>query len=81
MPPFSIPRSLALAAGRGADLLLRALGREARLADQVATLAGAAWYDGRRFAELTGFRTSVSLDEGLARTAAWLATDQEPALR
>lgn len=72
VPSFSIPYSVALFLGRGADLGLRALGRGPRLAEQVRTLASPAWYDGSRFAALTGFRAAVSVEEGLRQTAAWL---------
>jgi UDP-glucose 4-epimerase len=72
VPAFSIPYSLALLLGGGADLAFRALGKGPRLAQQVRTLAAPAWVDGSRFAALTGFRAAVSLEEGLRRTAAWL---------
>jgi nucleoside-diphosphate-sugar epimerase len=72
VPSFSILYSVALFLGRGADLGLRALGRGPRLAEQLRTLVSPAWYDGSRFAALTGFRAAVSVEVGLRQTAAWL---------
>jgi UDP-glucose 4-epimerase len=72
VPAFSIPRPVAMLVAGGADLGLRVLGRPPRLAQQVRTLVAPAWVDGSGFAALTGFRATVSLDEGLRRTAAWL---------
>lgn len=70
--PPAMPGWLALPAARAADAALRLAGRDSHLAEQVATLTAPASFDGSRFAKVTGFEVKVTLEEGMARTAAWL---------
>ncbi len=72
MPCRGIPAGPARIAARAADAGALLLGKKTRLADQIATLTTPAWYDGSRFAAVTGFVPQVDLREGLSATASWM---------
>ncbi|MCM3875647.1 MAG: NAD-dependent epimerase/dehydratase family protein [Thermoanaerobaculia bacterium] len=76
--PPALPAPVARLAGRAADRAMGLMGRQARFAEQVRTLTAPAHFDGSRFAAATGFEARVPLEEGMARTAAWLREKGSP---
>jgi nucleoside-diphosphate-sugar epimerase len=77
-PRFAIPAPPALAVAHGAEQVLRLLGRRPAVVEALTALTAPAWYDGSRFTAATGFDARVPLDEGFARTAAWLRGEERP---
>lgn len=68
---WSIPRGMLIAAGLGGDFLGRVTGRQPPLnSAAVARLLESAWYSPRRIERELGWRASVALPVGLARTYA-----------
>jgi UDP-glucose 4-epimerase len=72
LPAISIPRGAALVAARALQAALALAGRPTRLPDQVETLTSPAGFDGRPFAQATGFVPEVGLEEGMRRTVRWM---------
>lgn len=78
VPGVSIPRAVALGAGRLLQGALGLAGRSSRLPEQIETLTTAAAFDGEPFARATGFRAAIGLAEGMRRTAGWLESGSLP---
>ncbi|MEI6225654.1 MAG: sugar nucleotide-binding protein [Deltaproteobacteria bacterium] len=72
LPSVSVPRGAALAASRALQAALALVGRATRLPEQVETLTSPAGFDGRPFAQATGFLPEVGLEEGMRRTVQWM---------
>jgi nucleoside-diphosphate-sugar epimerase len=77
LPAIPVPRGAALAAAHALQSTLALVGRATRLPEQVETLTSPAGFDGRPFAQATGFAPEVGLQEGMRRTVRWMEARAE----